>query len=96
MKTPSLIRPLTPEVLDALSHEVAAALDEGDEDRAWLATQAVEAAANIGDDGDRPPGPVIGRRFARAHRRLLAHRAHAAEVAAPRETEPPWVAGTAC
>lgn len=64
--------PLTPELLDALAEVVAGALDEGDDDRAWTVTCALEELSGAGGDSSRPPSPVIGRRFARAHRRLLA------------------------
>ena len=63
---------LTIDGLDTLAHEVADALDCGDDDTAWTITQAVERMASLADDGPRPPSPVIGRRFARAHGRLLS------------------------
>lgn len=63
--------PLTPELLDALADVVAAALDEGDDDRAWAVTCALEELSGTVADSGRPPSPVIGRRFAMAHRRLL-------------------------
>lgn len=66
------IQPPTPEFLDALAKVVAAALDDGEEDRAWALTRALEEIADSDEDTERPPSPVIGRRFARAHRRLLA------------------------
>lgn len=66
----------TPEVLDELAHVVAAALDDGDDARAWELTRAIEELSGADGDSGRPPGPVIGRRFARAHR-LLAGRATA-------------------
>lgn len=62
----------TPQVLDALAHVVAAALDDGDEDRAWALTRALEAAVGACAEVEQPSSPVIGRRFAMAHRRLLA------------------------
>lgn len=64
--------PPTSEVLDALADLVATALDAGDEDRAWALTRTLEAMSGTGGGADRPPSPVIGRRFAVAHRRLLA------------------------
>lgn len=64
--------PLTPQVLDALAHVVAEALDDGDDCRAWALTRALEQAAGADDHATQPPGPVIGRRFAAAHRHLLA------------------------
>lgn len=63
--------PLTPGLLDALAEVVATALDEGDDDRAWTVTCALEELSGTGADSGRPPSPVIGRRFAMAHRRLL-------------------------
>lgn len=61
----------TPALLDELAHVVAAALDGGDDAHAWALTRALEELSGTDGDGARPPGPVIGRRFARAHRLLL-------------------------
>ncbi|MEX0658710.1 MAG: hypothetical protein WD080_06210 [Egibacteraceae bacterium] len=61
----------TPAVLDELAHVVAAALDGGDDAHAWALTRALEDLAGTDGGSARPPGPVIGRRFARAHRLLL-------------------------
>ncbi len=60
----------TPAVLDELAHVVAAALERGDDARAWALTRALEGLSGTDDGSGRPPGPVIGRRFARAHRLL--------------------------
>ncbi|HVM15531.1 MAG TPA: hypothetical protein VM287_14545 [Egibacteraceae bacterium] len=62
----------TPQVLDALAHVVAAALEDGDDHRAWALTRALEAVAGAAADMEQPPSPVIGRRFAMVHRRILA------------------------
>lgn len=61
----------TAAALDELAHVVAAALDGGDDARAWALTRALEEISGTEGDRGRPPGPVIGRRFARAHRLLL-------------------------
>jgi hypothetical protein len=57
--------------LDDLAHWVATALDNGDDPLAWKITRCFEEAAGIVDTVDQPPSPVIGRRFARAHRQVL-------------------------
>ena len=68
---PATTRAPSPAELDALAQAVAAALDAGDEARAWALTRWLEAAAGLRPDDRQPPSPVIGRRFARAHRDLL-------------------------
>ena len=75
---------LTAEVLDALAHEVAGALDRGEDATAWAITCDLERLAGLDDDGPRPARPVIGRRFARAHGRLLALSRRAASGATAR------------
>lgn len=61
------------EQLDRLASWVAERLDHGDDATAWDVTVATElASGRAPGDGPRPPAPVIGRRFAAAHRRLLA------------------------
>lgn len=73
--------------LDDLAADVAGWLDGGDPAAAWAVTRALEAAAQpvpqarAPQEEAVPPLPVIGRRFARAHRRLLAGE-HAAIPAA--------------
>jgi hypothetical protein len=57
--------------LDDLAHWVATALDNGDDPLAWKITRCFEEAAGIVDTVEQPPSPVIGHRFARAHRQLL-------------------------
>jgi hypothetical protein len=64
------MRAITPAELDTLALTVATALEQGEEARAWQLTRALEVAAGLQDGDDQPSGPVIGRRFARAHRRL--------------------------
>lgn len=59
-------------MLDALAMWVAERLDAGDDESAWVTTRAVERLG--GDDRPderRPANPIIGHRFAAAHRRLL-------------------------
>ena len=78
-----LIDPTTGDVreqLDRLASWVADRLERGDDAAAWAVTVAAEALGGRGGAADpRPSTPVIGRRFAAAHRRLLA----AGEPAAP-------------
>jgi hypothetical protein len=58
--------------LDDLAARAAALLDAGQERAAWALTADLELAAGVAPPvGRRPPGPVIGRRFAAAHRRVL-------------------------
>jgi hypothetical protein len=60
------------EQLDRLATWVADRLDRGDDDAAWAVTVAAEALRGRTAAGDpRPASPVIGRRFAAAHRQLL-------------------------
>lgn len=60
------------EQLDRLATWVADRLDHGDEAAAWTVTVAAEALGGRTATGDaRPASPVIGRRFAAAHRQLL-------------------------
>ena len=60
------------EQLDRLASWVADRLEHGDDATAWDVTVATEVASGrTPGDGPRPPAPVIGRRFAAAHRRLL-------------------------
>lgn len=72
--------------LDDLAARVATELETGALDAAWTRTRALERQACTdvpdGQGGARPPAPVIGRRFAAAHRRLLAAASAAARPAA--------------
>ena len=62
--------------LDALSTRVAALIDLGDDTAAWGVTEVLEAhAGTMVGGGEQPPSPVIGRRFAMAHRVLLERQA---------------------
>ena len=57
--------------LDDLAWHVAALLDGGEDVAAWAITATVERRAGFMEPHERPSGPVIGRRFARAHHTLL-------------------------
>lgn len=60
------------EQLDRLATWVADRLERGDDAAAWTVTVAAEALGGRTAAGDpRPATPVIGRRFATAHRQLL-------------------------
>jgi len=65
----------TKDVLGELAMWVAERLDAGDDESAWIATRAMEHfAGDDSPDAQRPANPIIGHRFAVAHRRLLRHR----------------------
>jgi hypothetical protein len=71
--------------LDALAHRVADLLDVVDLEFAWSVTRTLEARVAHGPispagDEQRPPAPVIGRRFAVAHGALLRGAAAHASV----------------
>lgn len=61
--------------LDALADAVVRDLDRGALAAAWARTRALEQEADptapVAPAEPVPPAPVIGRRFAAAHRRLL-------------------------
>ncbi|MFA9429983.1 hypothetical protein [Egicoccus sp. AB-alg2] len=59
--------------LDDLAARVAADLERGAVDAAWRHTRGIEHEADPTSTIAEPvpPAPVIGRRFAAAHRRLL-------------------------
>lgn len=72
MASPDLRLSVSPGDLDALADSVAAALDAGDDVTAWDIVVALEELTGPLDDDVRPPAaPVIARRFARAHQRIL-------------------------
>lgn len=81
--------------LERLSWWVAEALDTGDSAGPWRITQALEGLLEDGQQEPTPPVPVIGRRFARAHRSLLtAGREVSARVLAVRPPVPEESSGT--
>lgn len=58
--------------LDDLATAVARATDADDRVTAWRIVRGVEAALELADPGTAlPASPVLARRFAAAHRRLL-------------------------
>jgi hypothetical protein len=65
--------------LDALATWVAERLDAGEVELAWVTTRELEAiVSSQAEDVQRPPGVVVGRRFAAAHAALLARSTDAA------------------
>lgn len=58
--------------LDDLAEEVARATDADDRTTAWAIVRVVEAVVEVVDPPtELPAAPVLARRFAAAHRRLL-------------------------
>jgi hypothetical protein len=69
--------------LDSLAHWVAERLERGDLEAAWSVTRALEVLdATTQVEEPRPPGPVIGRRFAAAHAARITQPSTATRVAA--------------
>lgn len=74
MTTTTTIRSPGTMELDRRAAAVAAALEVGDHATALALTELTEQSAGLGWESwpIQSPAPVIARRFARAHRRLLA------------------------
>ena len=65
----------TTAMLSELAMWVAERLDAGDDESAWIATQAIEhVASDDWPDEQRPANPIIGHCFAAAYRSLLGRR----------------------
>ena len=95
---PYTTSPDLPGYLEELAWWVADALDTGNVAGAWDVTRALEELLGEGGDERQPPAPVIGRRFARAHRLLLVASPADADVAPAGpflRTPPPGVVRTA-